>query len=98
MATLFAQPDALEINHFWGFRDNVGLKDQLTIFDDYPSPSLFDTSQAAPAKTLRINLQWINTAFSKSKLSLNRHHEIQLAYSRGPQTGNRFANLERPTQ
>ena len=56
------------------------LQSLVTTFDDHPRPSLFDTSQAAPAKTFCVHMQRIDAALSKGKFGLNRHHELQLAF------------------
>ena len=59
---------------------------------------MFDTSQAALAKTFGINFQWIYTALSVSKPGLNRHYELQLVCSRRPESVNPFTSFDGPAQ
>src|ERR1041385_284171 len=93
-----AHPHAFEVTNFRGLRDHVGFENQLAVLDDHPGSSLFDTSQAARANTLRVDLHRVDTTFVKGKLRLNRHHEFQLAGSRRSESHDWFASLDGPCQ
>src|ERR1043166_6006909 len=91
-------PHAFEVTNFRGLRDHVGFENQLAVLDDHPGSSLFDTSQAALAKTLRVDLHRVDTTFVKGKLRLNRHHEFQLAGPRESDPPDGSAILDGPCQ
>src|SRR5690242_21925585 len=96
LTTIVTQPHAFEINNFRGLRDHVGFENQLAVLDDHPGSSLFDTSQAALAKTLRVHLHRVDTTLVKCELCLDWHHELQLTDPGRSKFRDWFASLECP--
>src|SRR4051794_67434 len=92
------QPDAFEIVDFGSLRNHVCFENQEIIFNYYPCSSLFDTSQATLAKTIRIDFQRIDSAFQISKLGLDGHDELQLINRRRPEIINFFTGGDGPAQ
>src|SRR5712691_1886442 len=88
--------DAFEIDNIRRFGHDVSLKRQGFLLYANPDSAQFNATSAALLETSKIHFHWIDTAFGKSHLRLDRHHTTEILNGGAAQGSDAFMHRDWP--